>query len=96
MVITGEGRGEIWDDALDISRETIRGLSGFDGSFFVISTHLYQLKPFAGDVSAYYIDCVLKDRVLQLLYTLQPGWSELKMGRIIFEQEGLPKLLEKK
>ncbi|WP_349314943.1 MutS-related protein [Chitinophaga sp. MM2321] len=86
-------RGTNVDDALDISRQTISGLAAFNNSFFVISTHLYQLKPFVTSASAYYIDCVLHENMPRFLYTLKPGWSDLKIGWIIFEQEGLPALL---
>ncbi|MCW3467897.1 MutS-related protein [Chitinophaga nivalis] len=89
-------RGTNATDAIDISRQTITGLAGFPGSFFVISTHLHELQPFTGDTSAYYIDCVLNGQVPEFRYKLREGWSDLKIGRIIFEQEGLPALLGKK
>lgn len=87
-------RGTNVDDALDISQQTITGLNSFAGSFFVISTHLHQLKPLLGNVNAWYIACVLKEKAPQFLYKLQRGWSDLKIGRIIFEAEGLPALLQ--
>lgn len=89
-------RGTNVDDALDISQQTISGLHHFDGSFFVISTHLYQLQPLLKEVNAWYIDCMLKDDVPQFLYRLRAGWSDLRIGRIIFEKEGLPALLRSK
>jgi DNA mismatch repair protein MutS len=88
-------RGTNVDDALDISQQTISGLEHFSGSFFVISTHLYQLQPLLKEVNAWYIDCILKDHIPQFLYRLRVGWSDLKMGRIIFEKEGLPALLQR-
>ncbi|HEY9259688.1 MutS-related protein [Chitinophaga sp.] len=88
-------RGTNVDDALDISQQTINGLNKFHGSFFVISTHLYQLQPLLRAVNAWYIDCILKDQVPQFLYRLRAGWSDLKIGRIIFEKEGLPALLQR-
>lgn len=89
-------RGTNVDDALDISAQTIHGLQRFTGSFFTISTHLYQLQPLLSTVNAWYIDCVLKDEAPQFLYRLRAGWSDLKIGRIIFEKEGLPALLQGK
>jgi DNA mismatch repair protein MutS len=88
-------RGTNVDDALDISQQTISGLHHFSGSFFVISTHLYQLQPLLKEVNAWYIDCILKDDIPQFLYRLRAGWSDLKIGRIIFEKEGLPALLQR-
>lgn len=88
-------RGTNVDDALDISQQTISGLNRFRGSFFVVSTHLYQLQPLLPEINAWYIDCKLKDHSPQFLYRLKPGWSDLKIGRIIFEKEGLPALLQK-
>jgi DNA mismatch repair protein MutS len=89
-------RGTNVDDALDISQQTIQGLNNFEGSFFVISTHLYQLQSLLTNVNAWYIDCILKEQVPQFLYKLRAGWSDLKIGRIIFEKEGLPALLRGK
>lgn len=88
-------RGTNVDDALDISQQTISGLNNFHGSFFIISTHLYQLQPLLKEVNAWYIDCILKDHGPQFLYRLKSGWSDLKIGRIIFEKEGLPALLQR-
>ncbi|MEC5147051.1 hypothetical protein [Chitinophaga sp. 212800010-3] len=86
-------RGTNVDDALDISQQTISGLNSFDGCFFVVSTHLYQLQPLLKDVNAWFIDCRLEEQEPHFLYKLREGWSDLKIGRIIFEREGLPGLL---
>ncbi|HVI48951.1 MAG TPA: hypothetical protein VM802_29060 [Chitinophaga sp.] len=37
--------------------------------------------------------CELEGHRPQFLYTLWEGWSDLKIGRMIFEREGLPGLL---
>lgn len=87
-------RGTNVDDALDISQQTIQGLQRFEGSFFVISTHLYQLKKTLNDVMAWHLDCALTAGTPRFLYQLKDGWSDLKIGRIIFEKEGLPQLLQ--
>lgn len=97
-------RGTNVEDALAISKTTILGLSGFAGSCFFISTHLHQLKetlglergPEANDdrnIDTRYIECRLEKGVPVFTYQLREGWSDLKIGQIIFEQEGLNKLL---
>ena len=91
-------RGTNVEDALAISKTTILGLSGFAGSSFFISTHLHQLKESLGlrgdsDVGTRYIECKLENGLPVFTYQLRKGWSDLKIGQIIFEQEGLNDLL---
>ncbi|MFD2787646.1 MutS-related protein [Hymenobacter rubripertinctus] len=89
-------RGTNVDDALDITRATVSGLAGFPGSCFLISTHLLQLEsqlPAQSGRRAFCIACTLHNGVPVFSYRLQVGWSSLKIGRILFEHEGLPELL---
>jgi DNA mismatch repair protein MutS len=89
-------RGTNPEDALAISRLTISGLTRFKGSSFFISTHLHQLKESAladNDVRTHYIDCQLIRNKPVFTYTLREGWSDLRIGQVIFEQEGLNDLL---
>jgi DNA mismatch repair protein MutS len=90
-------RGTNAEDALAISRKTIEGLSRFRDSQFLISTHLQQLKESiqADDegIGQRFIECTLSEGIPYFTYKLKPGWSDLKIGQIIFEQEGLNKLL---
>lgn len=91
-------RGTNVEDALAISTTTIAGLTKFPGCCFLISTHLHQLKeriPEEGPIGMFYLECQLgEDRPL-FTYRLRDGWSDLKIGQIIFEQEGLNTLLGK-
>ena len=91
-------RGTNIEDALEISTATIKGLSKFPSSLFIISTHLHQLKDLeeikTNKVATYFIECVLNGNNPAFTYKLKPGWSDLKLGRILFEREGLNKLLE--
>ena len=86
-------RGTNIEDALEISTATIKGLTQFQNSFFLISTHLHQLKNIeeisTGTISTCYIDCVLTGNIPSFTYQLKEGWSDLKLGRILFEKEGL-------
>jgi DNA mismatch repair protein MutS len=89
-------RGTNVDDALDITRATLQGLAGFPASCFFVSTHLLQLEsqlPVQAGLRTYCIECVLQDGIPVFSYRLQPGWSGLKIGRIIFDKEGLHDLL---
>mgnify|MGYP001282224816 CR=1 FL=1 len=90
-------RGTNIEDALEISSTTIQGLNRFPGCVFIISTHLHQLKETEEikeqKVSTLYIDCSLTGNVPAFTYKLKEGWNDLKLGRILFEKEGLNKML---
>ncbi len=90
-------RGTNVQDALDISSSTIKGLLQFKKSYFLVSTHLSQLKEMTAgydqQIESFYFDCNLKDNVPFFNYQLKRGWSELKIGKILFEKEGLADLL---
>jgi len=75
-------RGTNIDDALAISKMTIKGLTLYQGSFFFISTHLHQLEEVArmDAIQACCIDCNLEDGRPVFTYKLKPGWSDLKLG----------------
>ncbi|MBX3257804.1 MAG: hypothetical protein KF862_26985 [Chitinophagaceae bacterium] len=87
------------EDAIHISIQTLQGVAQFKKSYFVISTHLHQLKDFASAnascVEACYIEYATAGETPGYTYLLKKGWSDLKLGKIIFEQEGLHTLLGK-
>ncbi|UYZ65243.1 MutS-related protein [Hymenobacter weizhouensis] len=90
-------RGTNMDDALEITRATVSGLAGFPRSYFFISTHLLQLEqqlPREPAVRTYCIECILQDGLPVFSYRLQAGWSNLKIGRLLFQKEGLYSLLQ--
>ncbi len=90
-------RGTNIEDALEISSATIKGLTKFTNSLFIISTHLHQLKDLEeirqARVATHFIECSLKENTPVFTYKLRDGWSDLKLGRILFEREGLNKML---
>ena len=92
-------RGTNIEDALEISTATIRGLTNFPNSFFFISTHLHQLKEMeeikSNKIATCFIDCKLTDNIPAFTYQLKEGWSDLKLGRILFEKEGLNSMLKR-
>ena len=91
-------RGTNIEDALEISTATIKGLTRFTNSYFFISTHLHQLKAMEeisnGKVATWFVECRLDEDTPAFTYQLKEGWSDLKIGRILFEKEGLNKMLE--
>jgi len=88
-------RGTNIDDALAISEMTIKGLTAYQGSFFFISTHLHRLEEVTrmDGIHACCIGCDLEGGRPIFTYKLKPGWSDLKLGQVIFRQEGLDELL---
>lgn len=86
------------DDALNILAITINGLKKYPNSYFLISTHFYKLKEQLlnemGHASFYYIDSQLENEVPKFTYQVKEGWSAIKFGSILFEREGLMRLLE--
>ncbi|MEI6948796.1 hypothetical protein V9K67_16535 [Paraflavisolibacter sp. H34] len=91
-------RGTSLEDALDISAATLRGLTQFQNSVFFVSTHLQPLKELpevqAGAVACYHFGCELEGKTPVFSYRLLPGWSNMKVGRLLFEREGLDRLLQ--
>ncbi len=83
------------EDAFEICKTTINGLTKFKNSFFIISTHIQELKNGSNsEVSNYYIDCELINNKPTFTYTLKKGWSDIRVGRILFDKEGLNDLLK--
>lgn len=82
------------EDAFEICKTTINGLSKFKNSYFFISTHIQELKNISNkQISNYYIDCELKKDKPTFTYKLKKGWSDIKVGQILFDKEGLNELL---
>lgn len=90
-------RGTNNEDALEISCTTLKGLLNFPDSLFFVSSHLHQLaelpKVQNGDIASYYLDCSLTGETPQFTYRLKGGFSNVKIGRILFDKEGLDELL---
>lgn len=83
------------EDAFEICKTTINGLSKYENSLFLISTHIQELKNVSNEhIANYYIDCELIQNKPTFTYKLKKGWSDIKVGRILFEKEGLNELLQ--
>jgi DNA mismatch repair protein MutS len=92
-------RGTNIEDAQEISTATIKGLVKFTNSLFLISTHLHQLKDMEeiknGTVATCFIECELNDNTPRFTYKLKEGWSDLRLGRVLFDREGLNLMLQR-
>ena len=85
------------EDALEICKTTINGLNLYSNSYFFVSTHIQELKDLTDpDIATYYLDCELIKNIPTFTYKLKKGWSNIKIGRILFEKEGLNKLFNSK
>lgn len=85
------------EDALAITTATAIGMTAFSTSHFFISTHFSRLREKMQSrekqVSAWYLDCNMEENNPVFTYQICEGWSDLKLGQLIFEQEGLNTLL---
>ena len=85
------------DDALEISAATIAGLTRLNNSVFIISTHLHLLKKIkeneAGDIHTCHLDCDIDGERPVFSYKLREGWSDLRIGTLLFKQAGVYRLL---
>lgn len=82
------------EDALEICRTTINGVSKYNNSYFFISTHIQELRDVTtNNISTFYLDCELINDMPTFTYKLKKGWSNIKVGRILFDKEGLNELL---
>jgi DNA mismatch repair protein MutS len=91
-------KGTNIDDAQAILLLTINKLSEniSNRSVIFISTHLLHLEDqIAGEsIEKYFLDCEITEGKPLFTYQLRKGWSKLKIGEILFQNEGLPDLLE--
>lgn len=88
--------GTNYNDAIQIISSCLTGFLQFKKSTFFISSHIYELKDRFSQVDgvvSYYLDCQIVDKAPVFSYQLSPGWTDLKIGELLFEREGLNKLL---
>lgn len=93
-------KGTNFEDARTISKATIEGLMNFKHCLFIISTHISELQTDLesddnGQFEAYFLDSYLVDQKPVFTYKIKQGWSILKIGEIIFKNEGLYDLLQR-
>ncbi len=92
-------KGTNVEDAVNIFSITLEGLTKYSSSLFLISTHLSQLKNIApiikNHIDILYFESYIQDGRPFFKYSLQPGWSTLRLGEVLFKLVGLDTLLKK-
>lgn len=90
-------RGTNVDDATQVTRKTLEGIVRFKHSFFVISTHLHALEEIdlikENKIDAYYFDSGISENTPIFSYKIKKGWSDLKLGEVLFQNSGLDAIL---
>ena len=93
MVIIDEiFKGTNVTDAFDCSKTVINGFARFADQFFVISSHLYELKP---EISGHanlrfkFFDARLRDEALEFSHTIMDGVSDVRIGTRLLEKAGI-------
>ena len=83
------------EDAKAICEATVSGLSNYENSLFFVSTHIQQLELLnMENIDVFHLDCELMNGTPTFTYQVKKGESSLKIGQILFEQEGLFELLQ--
>ena len=89
--------GTNFEDALEISKATINGVSIYSNSYFFISTHIQELRHLTNNnIATFYLDCDFINGVPHFTYKLKEGWSNIKVGQALFHKKGLHTLLSPK
>ena len=90
-------RGTNVDDATQVTRKTLEGIVLFKHSFFIISTHLHALEDIGlikkNKIDTYYFDSGISENMPIFSYKIKRGWSDLKLGEVLFQTSGLDALL---
>jgi len=90
-------RGTNAEDANAVTRKTLEGIIRFDHSFFIISTHLHALEDIdlikENKIDTCYFESGISENMPVFSYTIKKGWSNLKLGEILFRTSGLDALL---
>ncbi|WP_282630625.1 MutS-related protein [Empedobacter sedimenti] len=84
-------------DANNLLRKTIKGLNSFDNTLTFISTHLNETHNELNQLEAVdfiHLDCIIENDLPLYTYKIKKGWSNIKVGQLIFRNEGLDELLE--
>ena len=93
-------KGTNIEDAVKISTATLSGINQYANTLFFISTHLQQLAEMdinhQQKINTVYLDCNIVDNFPVFNFKLKEGWSQQKVGQLLFEKEGLFELLKPK
>lgn len=84
-------------DAMELFSTTIKGLSKINNGLTFISSHIHELKDeleLNEQIEIYHLECKIKDEKPLYTYQLKEGYNAMKIGQIIFRNEGLYQLLQ--
>jgi len=85
------------NDAAKITVDTIEGLSKYENSMFIFSTHLNLIENYLvnnKNIMLLHLESFLTDNNLTFTYKLKEGWSKMEIGKILFDKHGLNDLLK--
>ncbi|HRP44208.1 MAG TPA: DNA mismatch repair protein MutS [Ginsengibacter sp.] len=91
-------KGTNIQDAMKCSTEVINGLVRVRDSFFILSTHLYEISDDLkqhSNIDFQYFETEVKGDKLEFSYHLKPGISNDRLGYFILKSEKVIELLEK-
>lgn len=83
-------------DATNLLAKTIKGLRLYQNSLTFISTHYYEIQEELeqlDDIEFLHLECVIEENRPIYTYKIKNGWSDIRVGQLIFENEGLNDLL---
>lgn len=86
------------EDGIEIFNKTLKGFLNKKGSMFLVSTHFNRKKieipDFANTLHVFHLESNIIKGKPTFTFKLRQGWSDLRLGKILFRQEGIEKLLE--
>lgn len=89
-------RGTNQEDALHCSKTVLDGFTNFDGSYYLVSTHLHELITHYSVHSKLSFRCFrtcITDNQFQNTFKIEEGAAFEKVGRLIMDQSGVTALL---
>lgn len=90
-------RGTNQEDALHCSKTVLDGFAHFDGSYYLVSTHLHELiTHYTGhpNLSFRCFRTLITDNQFQNTFKIEEGAAFEKVGRLIMDQTGVTALLQ--
>jgi DNA mismatch repair protein MutS len=90
-------RGTNQEDALHCSKTVLDGFAHFDGSYYLVSTHLHELITHYTDHPNLSFRCfrtLITDNQFQNTFKIEDGAAFEKVGRLIMDQTGVTALLQ--
>lgn len=84
-------------DATNLLTKTIKGLDSHQNTLTFISTHLNEILDELqqlDNTEFLHLECIIEDNLPIYTYKIKNGSSDIRVGQLIFEKEGLNELLK--